>query len=233
MKHGKRYQDAVKKVDRRKLYSLTNGVKLVQETSSAKFDESIDLAVRLGVDPRKADQMVRGSVVLPHGIGKDVRVLVLTKGAKEDEAKEAGADYVGSDEYIQKIQDGWLDFDIVIATPDIMSQVGRLGKVLGPRGLMPNAKSGTVTFEVGQAVSDAKAGKISFRVDRYGIVHVIVGKKSFTEEKLKENIRVFMDTINRMRPAAAKGIYIKTITLSGTMGPGVRIDKSSMSVLAE
>jgi len=228
MKHSRRYLEAATKVDSRTLYSLDEAIQKVLETATAKFDESIELAVRLGVDPRKADQMVRGTVILPHGTGKQVRVLVLTKGEKEKEAKEAGADYVGSDDLVQKIQGGWFDFDVVIATPDIMAQVGKLGRILGPRGLMPNPKTGTVTFDVAQAVKDAKAGKISFRVDRTGIVHAAVGKKSFSPDKLKENIQVFMDTINRLKPASAKGVYIKSIALSSTMGPGVRIDKNTI-----
>jgi large subunit ribosomal protein L1 len=228
MKHSKRYQQAVEKVDRRKQYSLNEGVSLVKETADAKFDESIELAIRLGVDPRKADQMVRGTVILPHGTGKVIRVLVLTSSNHEDEAKDAGADFVGGQDLIEKIQGGWTDFDVVIASPDMMPQVGKLGRVLGPRGLMPNAKSGTVTDAVGDAVRDAKAGKISFRVDRYGIVHAAVGKNSFSPEQLKENVSTFMDTINRMKPTAAKGVYVRSITLSSTMGPGVRIDKSQL-----
>jgi large subunit ribosomal protein L1 len=229
MKHSKRYQNAWNQVESRKVYSLEEGVKKVKETSTAKFDESVELSVRLGVDPRKSDQMVRGTVVLPHGTGKTVKVLVLTKGSKEDEAKEAGADYVGGDDMIKKIQEeSWIDYDVVIATPDIMGQVGRLGKVLGPRGLMPNAKSGTVTMDIEDAVKDVKAGKISFRVDRYGIVHVAVGKGSFSVENLKENVNAFMDTINKLRPVSAKGIYVRSIFLSSTMGPSIRIDKNQL-----
>ncbi len=229
MKHSKRYQNAWSQVESRKVYSLEEGVKKVKETSTAKFDESVELSVRLGVDPRKSDQMVRGTVVLPHGTGKTVKVLVLTKGSKENEAKEAGADYVGGDDMIKKIQEeSWIDYDVVIATPDIMGQVGRLGKVLGPRGLMPNAKSGTVTMDIEDAVKDVKAGKISFRVDRNGIVHVAVGKGSFSVENLKENVNAFMDTINKLRPVSAKGIYIRSIFLSSTMGPSIRIDKNQL-----
>jgi large subunit ribosomal protein L1 len=229
MKHSKRYQNAWNQVESRKVYSLEEGVKKVKETSTAKFDESVELSVRLGVDPRKSDQMVRGTVVLPHGTGKTVKVLVLTMGSKENEAKEAGADYVGGDDMIKKIQEeSWIDYDVVIATPDIMGQVGRLGKVLGPRGLMPNAKSGTVTMEIEDAVKDVKAGKISFRVDRNGIVHVAVGKGSFSVENLKENVNAFMDTINKLRPVSAKGIYIRSIFLSSTMGPSIRIDKNQL-----
>ncbi|MBD3386355.1 50S ribosomal protein L1 [candidate division KSB1 bacterium] len=229
MKHSKRYQNAWNQVESRKVYSLEEGVNKVKETSTATFDESVELSVRLGVDPRKSDQMVRGTVVLPHGTGKTVKVLVLTKGSKENEAKEAGADYVGGDDMIKKIQEeSWIDYDVVIATPDIMGQVGRLGKVLGPRGLMPNAKSGTVTMDIEDAVKDVKAGKISFRVDRYGIVHVAVGKGSFSVENLKENVNAFMDTINKLRPVSAKGIYVRSIFLSSTMGPSIRIDKNQL-----
>ncbi|MBN1540509.1 50S ribosomal protein L1 [candidate division KSB1 bacterium] len=232
MKHSKRYIEAAKKVDGRSLYSLDSGLKVLAETATAKFDESIELAIRLGVDPRKADQMVRGTVILPKGTGKVTRVAVLASGAKESEAKSAGADFVGLADLVEKIQGGWVDFDVLIATPDVMAQIGKLGKILGPRGLMPNAKSGTVTFEVGQAVQDAKAGKIAFRVDRNGIVHAAVGKKSFSAADLRENILSFIDTVNRLKPAAAKGVYVKSITLSSTMGPGLRIDKNQLSEAA-
>ncbi|NOY59738.1 MAG: 50S ribosomal protein L1 [Calditrichaeota bacterium] len=229
MKHSKRYNGAAEKVDRSTAHSMEAAIAKVLEAATAKFDESIELSVRLGVDPRKADQMVRGTVSLPHGTGKTIRVLVLTKGEKEKEAQEAGADYVGGDDLVAKIQGGWLDFDAVIATPDIMSQVGKLGRILGPRGLMPNPKVGTVTFDVGQAVKDIKAGKIDFRVDKYGIVHAAIGKKSFKPKQLVDNVRVFMDAINRLRPSTAKGVYLKSISLSSTMGPGVRIDKSTVN----
>jgi len=232
MKHSKRYNGAAEKVDRTAVYSMEEAIAKVQEAATAKFDESIELSVRLGVDPRKADQMVRGTVSLPHGTGKTVRVLVLTKGEKEKEAQEAGADFVGGDDLVAKIQGGWLDFDAVIATPDIMSQVGKLGRILGPRGLMPNPKVGTVTFDVGQAVRDIKAGKIDFRVDKYGIVHAAIGKKSFKPEQLADNVRVFMDAINRLKPSTAKGVYLKSISLSSTMGPGVRVDKSTVNEAA-
>ncbi len=232
MKVSRRFRAAAAKVDRRQAYSLADGIQKVQESATAKFDESIEVAVRLGIDPRKADQMVRGTVVLPHGTGKKVRICVLTKGAKEKEAQEAGADHVGSDDLIAKIQEGWLDFDVVIATPDIMSQVGKLGRILGTRGLMPNPKSGTVTFEVGQAVREAKAGKIAFRVDKNGIIHAAVGKKSFSAAQLRENVQAFIDTVNRLKPTTAKGVYVKSITLSSTMGPGVRIDRSTISEAA-
>ena len=232
MKHSKRFNEVSAKVDRSQIYALSDAVKLVQETATAKFNESVDLNVRLGVDPRKADQMVRGTVILPHGTGKEVRVLVLAKGDKEKEAQEAGADFVGSDDLVKKIQDGWLDFDVVIATPDIMAQVGKLGRVLGPRGLMPNPKTGTVTFEVGQAVKDSKAGKIDFRVDKYGIVHSAIGKCSFSAEQLVDNIRAFMDVIQRLKPATSKGVYIKNISLVSTMGPGVKVDKNAINEAA-
>ena len=232
MKRSKRYNELAGKIDRGTLYHLDEAVKLLHDASAAKFDESVDISVRLGVDPRKADQMVRGTVNLPAGTGKKVRVCVLTKGDKEAEAKEAGADYVGGEELIEKIQGGWFDFDVVIATPDVMGMAGKLGRVLGPRGLMPNPKVGTVTFEVGKAVEESKAGKIDFRVDKYGIVHSAVGKKSFSTDQLRQNIRAFMDVINRLRPSTAKGIYIINISLSSTMGPGIKVDKSTISEAA-
>lgn len=231
MKRSRRYQESQKKIEKSKQYPLVEGVQKVKEAGSAKFDESVELSIRLGVDPRHADQIVRGTVSLPHGTGKEVRVLVLTKGAKEKEAEEAGADFVGSDDMTKKIQDGWLDFDVAIATPDFMSQVGKLGKILGPRGLMPNAKSGTVTFDVGEAVRQVKAGKIDFRVDKYGILHAAIGKVSFPDSQLIDNINAFVDAVLRLRPAAAKGQYVRGITLSSTMGPGVPIDR--LALLAE
>lgn len=198
-------------------------MKLVKELASAKFDESVDISVRLGVDPRKADQLVRGTVVLPHGTGKSVRVLVIAQGEKEAEAKEAGADFVGV-EFVEKIQEGWLDFDVCVATPDLMGKVGPLGRMLGPRGLMPTPKAGTVTFDVARAVSEIKAGKIEFRVDKTGNVHAPIGKASFSEDQLSENLVAFMDQIVRAKPSAAKGTYMKSVTVSSTMGPGVSID---------
>jgi large subunit ribosomal protein L1 len=203
---------------------LEEAIGLVKETSYAKFDESVDLAVRLGVNPRHADQMVRGSVVLPGGLGKSVKVLVFAKGEKAKEAEEAGADYVGVDEYEKKIQEGWLEFDRAVATPDLMGQVGRLGKVLGPRGLMPNPKAGTVTFDVGRAVKELKAGKVEFRVDKVGIVHVPIGRTSFGKETLLENAQAIFESLLRNKPASAKGAYFRSISVSSTMGPGVRID---------
>ncbi|NOY06555.1 MAG: 50S ribosomal protein L1 [Chlorobi bacterium] len=230
-KLAKRFKKAVSEVDRAKTYELPEAVKLVKKTATAKFDESIDIAVKLGVDPKKSDQMVRGTVTLPHGTGKDVRVLVLCKPPKDEEAKAAGADYVGFEEYIEKIQNGWTDIDVVIATPDVMGQVGKLGRILGTRGLMPNPKSGTVTMNVAEAVREVKAGRISVRVDKGGVLHGIVGKASFDEDKLVENVESFIASINRMRPPAVKGNFIKSVTLSSTMGPGVRVDLASLAGL--
>ncbi len=231
MKRSKRMKELVSLVQKGKEYSLEEALDLIKKTARAKFDESVEVAVNLGVNPRHADQVVRGTVTMPHGIGRDVKVLVLTKGEKEEEAREAGADYVGFEEYIKKIQDGWFDFDVVIATPNVMGEVGKLGRILGPRGLMPNPKSGTVTMDVGKAVKEVKAGKIEFRVDRYGILHVAIGKASFEKEKLKENLLTFMDTVLRLKPASAKGQYVKRVTLSNTMGPGIKVDRNS--ILAE
>jgi large subunit ribosomal protein L1 len=227
MKRGKRYTAALEKVDRTKLYALAEAVEALKAAAFAKFDETVEIAARLNVDPKKADQQVRGTVVLPHGTGRTVRILVLTRGEKEKEAQEAGADYVGSEEFITKINEGWTEFDVAIATPDIMGEVGKLGKILGPRGLMPNPKSGTVTFDVAKAVKDAKAGKVEFRVDKAGNVHVAVGKLSFTAEHLVENARVLLGELLRAKPAAAKGQYVKNLSLSSTMGPGLRIDHAA------
>jgi large subunit ribosomal protein L1 len=221
--HGKKFEAAVAKVDRMREYPIPDAVVLVKGSSYAKFDETVDVAVNLGVDPRHADQVVRGTVVLPHGTGKSVRVLVITQGARVREAEAAGADFVGV-EYIQKIKDGWLDCDVIVATPDVMGQLGQLGRVLGPRGLMPNPKAGTVTMDVGRAVREIKAGKIEFRVDKSGNVHAPVGKVSFSQDQLAANVQAFMDTIARVKPAAAKGIYIRSATVSSTMGPGVRLE---------
>ena len=221
---GKKYREAAEKIDRSSKYDFKEAVKLVLEGAHVKFDETIDIAVRLGVDPRHADQMVRGTVVLPHGIGKQVRLLVFAKGEKEKEALEAGADYAGSDELIEKIQGGWMEFDKTIATPDMMGSVSKLGRILGPRGMMPNAKLGTVTFEVAKAVKEVKAGKIDFKVEKAGIIHAPMGKVSFGLDKLMENISSFMDTILRLKPPASKGTYLKSIAISTTMGPGVKID---------
>jgi len=227
MKRSKRYKELISKIDKHLAFDLSTGIAKVKELATAKFDETLDVALRLGVDPRHAEQMVRGRVTLPHGTGKTMRVLALTKGVKEKEAQEAGADYVGFDEYIQKIQEGWLEFDVVVATPDVMGQIGgKLGKILGPKGLMPNPKSGTVTMEIGNAVREIKAGKIEFRVDRFGIIHVGIGKMSFTEEQLKENFKAFFETILRLKPSSVKGQYIRSITISNTMGPGIRLDRA-------
>ncbi len=223
-KHGKKYRQSAEKIDRTKLYELAEALDLVLDTAYANFDESFDIAVRLGVDPRHADQMVRSSVMLPHGTGKEVRVLVFAKGEKETEALEAGADYAGSDEIIAKIKDGWLDFDKTIATPDMMGEVGKIGRILGPRNLMPNAKLGTVTFDIGRVVGEIKKGKVDFRVDKNGIVHAAVGKKSFGQEKLKENILAFIDKLIQLKPSSSKGVYLKSIALSTTMGPGIKVD---------
>jgi len=226
MKQSKRYSASQKKIESGKEYSLDDAIKLLKSTATAKFDETIDVALRLGVDPRHADQNIRGAVSLPHGIGKTVRVLVLTKGVQEKEAKDAGADFVGLDEYLEKIQQGWFEFDVIIATPDVMSAVGKLGKVLGPKGLMPNPKSGTVTMDVANTVKEVKAGKIEFRVDRTGILHVGIGKVSFDDNKIRENIVAFVDKVIRMKPASAKGQYLKTASISSTMGPGIRLDRN-------
>jgi len=220
---GKKFRAALAKVDRTRQYPIPEAVVRVKESSFAKFDETVDVAVSLGVDPRHADQVVRGTVVLPHGTGKPVRVLVITQGDRVREAEAAGADFVGV-EYIQKIKDGWLDTDVIVATPDVMGQLGQLGRVLGPRGLMPNPKAGTVTMDVGRAVREIKAGKIEFRVDKSGNVHAPVGKVSFSNDQLAANVQAFMDTIVRVKPAAAKGIYIRSATVSSTMGPGVRLE---------
>jgi large subunit ribosomal protein L1 len=230
MKTGKRYTAALGKADRTKQYTLADAVKIVKESASAKFDESVDFAARLGIDPKKSDQQIRGTVVLPHGTGKSVKVLVITRGEKEKEAQEAGADHVGSAELIEKIKEGWTDFDVAIATPDMMSEVGKLGKILGPRGLMPNPKSGTVTFDITKAVKEAKAGKVEYRVDKAGNVHLAIGKVSFSYEHLLENARTILGEIVRTKPATAKGQYIKSLTLSSTMGPGVRVDHAAETV---
>jgi large subunit ribosomal protein L1 len=229
MRESKRFKSNAAKVDPKKAYTIEEAVARVKETANAKFIESVDIAVRLGVDPKKADQAVRGTVALPHGIGKEVRVLVLAKPPKDEEAKAAGAEHAGLAEYIQKIQGGWADVDVIIAAPDVMGEVGKLGKVLGPRGLMPNPKSGTVTPDVAKAVKEVKAGKIEFRVDKAGILHASVGKASFESKQLVENINAFLGTVVRLKPATAKGTYIKSINLSSTMGPGVIIDRSHVA----
>ncbi|MCH8134161.1 MAG: 50S ribosomal protein L1 [Myxococcales bacterium] len=225
---SKRYRAAAERIDRDKTYPLSEAIGILKECEGPKFDESVELAINLGVDPKHADQMVRGAIVLPHGIGKDTRILVFAKGEKEKEAKAAGADYVGGEELAKKIQDeGWLEFDRVIATPDMMSVVGRLGKVLGPRGIMPNPKLGTVTMDVGNAVREQKAGKVEYRVDKAGIVHVAIGRKSFDAEKLVANAATLIDVVVKAKPATTKGVYMKKISVSTTMGPGIRIDPAS------
>lgn len=230
---GKKYAEAKTKVDRGAEYALADSIKLVREAAYAGFDETVDLAFRLGVDPRHADQMVRGSVVLPHGTGKAVRVLALTKGEKVREAEEAGADYAGLEEYLTKIEkENWLDFDRIVATPDVMKDVARLGKLLGPRGLMPSPKTGTVTFDVAKAVVDIKKGKVDYRVDKLGNVHMTVGRLSFTDEQLTENAAAAIEAVVRARPAAAKGQYLRRLTISSTMGPGLRVSKQEALALA-
>ncbi|MCU4154441.1 50S ribosomal protein L1 [Carboxylicivirga sp. A043] len=219
---------ALEKLDASKHYTLEEAAKLVKEITTTKFDASVDVDVRLGVDPRKANQMVRGVVTLPHGTGKETRVLVMCTPDKEEEAKAAGADFVGLDEYIEKIKGGWTDVDVIITMPSVMAKVGALGRILGPRGLMPNPKSGTVTMDIAKAVNEVKAGKIDFKVDRYGIVHTSIGKVSFTEDKIVDNVKEFMSTIMKLKPSSAKGTYVKSVSLSSTMSPGIRIDAKSV-----
>ncbi len=228
---GKKYEDTLKKADIQKEYSLEEAVKLLKSFSYVKFDEAMDISVNLGVDPRKSDQMVRGSVVLPYGTGKTVRVLVFAKGEKEKEAEEAGADYIGAEDLIEKIQKGWLEFDKTVATPDLMGTVGRLGKILGPRGLMPNPKTGTVTFDVTKAIKEIKAGKVDYKVEKAGIIHMPIGRLSFEQEKLIENTKVAVDSIIKAKPPASKGKYLKKITMSTTMGPGLSIDIGTVTSL--
>ena len=223
-KHGKKWNSASEKVDRLKQYDLTEGLDLVRENASAKFNESVDVAVRLGVDPRKADQNIRGSVVLPKGTGKKFRILVFAKGEKEKEANDAGAEFVGGEDLVKKVQGGWVDFDRVVATPDMMASVGKLGRVLGPRGLMPNPKTGTVTFEIKKAIEAIQAGKVDFRVDKVGIVHASIGKTSFSSDDLAENLNALMSALVRMKPASSKGAYVGGVSLSSTMGVGVKVD---------
>jgi large subunit ribosomal protein L1 len=231
--HSKRYRAGLESIDRSRLYGLVEAVGLLKDCPGAKFDESVDIALNLGVDPKHADQMVRGAIVLPHGTGRSVRVLVFAKGDKEKEAEDAGADYVGAEDLAKKIQDeGWLDFERVIATPDMMSVVGRLGKVLGPRGLMPNPKLGTVTADVARAVSESKAGKVEFRVDKNGIIHVSIGRRSFEAAQLADNATAIIDAVLKAKPAVAKGTYLKKIAISTTMGPPIRVDPSSVQKAA-
>ena len=229
MKRGKKYVEAAKKIDRAAQYEVADAVKLIKETAVAKFDETVEAHIRLGVDGRHADQQIRGAVVLPHGTGKTVRVLVFAKGDKVDEALAAGADYAGGEELIPKIQnDGWFEFDVVVATPDMMGVVGRLGRVLGPKGLMPNPKAGTVTMDVTKAIQEIKAGKIEYRLDKTNIIHVPIGKASFTEEQLADNFQTLIDAINKVKPAAVKGQYLKSVTIAPTMGPGVRLNTAKL-----
>lgn len=228
-KHGKKFNKIIESIDCSVLYNLEDGVKHVLESSFAKFDETIDIAMKLGVDPRHADQMVRSSVVLPHGTGKDTRVLVFAKGDKEAEAKAAGADFVGGDDLVEKIKEGWLDFDKTVATPDMMGTVGKIGRVLGPRNLMPNAKLGTVTFDIANIVKEIKSGKVDFRVDKTGIIHAGIGKCSFGHDKMCANLKTFVEKIIQLKPSSAKGIYLRSITISSTMGPGIKLDPIAMT----
>ncbi len=228
-KHGKNYRNKVEKFDRLIQYPLEDAVKLVLESSFAKFDETVDIAMKLGVDPRHADQMVRSSVVLPHGTGKETRVLVFAKGDKEAEAKEAGADFVGGDDLVEKIKGGWLDFDKTVATPDMMGTVGKIGRVLGPRNLMPNAKLGTVTFDIANIVKEIKSGKVDFRVDKTGIIHAGIGKCSFGNDKIIDNLKSFVEKVIQLKPSSAKGIYLRSVTLSSTMGPGSKLDTIALT----
>jgi large subunit ribosomal protein L1 len=230
-KHGKNYRKKLESVDKALLYTLSEGVANALKTSYVKFDETFDIAVKLGVDPRHADQMIRSSVVLPHGTGKETRVLVFAKGEKETEAKEAGADFVGSDDLVEKIQGGWLEFDKTVATPDMMGTVGKIGRILGPRNLMPNAKLGTVTFDIANVIKEIKSGKVDFRVDKAGIVHAGVGKASFGSEKLSENVLTFIEKLLQLKPSSSKGIYFRSISVSTTMGPGFKIDPLDVRAL--
>jgi len=232
MAHGKKYQDAAKLVDRERLYPPDEAAALLKQTTSANFDASVEAHLRLGVDPRHADQMVRGTVVLPHGTGKNVRVAVFAQGEKAQEALRAGADEVGSEDLVKKIEAGWLDFDVALAAPDTMGMVGRLGKILGRRGLMPNPKSGTITFDLDRAIREVKAGRVEFKVDKAGIVHVAAGKASFSEEELVANLATLVDAINRARPSGAKGQYLRGLTIASTMGPGIRVDVPALLAVA-
>lgn len=228
---SKRYKEAISKYDKTKTYQLDEALEILTQLPKAKFDETVEVAINLGVDPRHSDQMVRGSVTLPNGTGKTVRVLVFAKGEKEKEALEAGADYVGAEDLVEKIQQGWLEFDKAVATPDIMGLVGKLGKILGPRGLMPNPKVGTVTFDVAKAVKDLKAGKIEFKVDKAGIIHAPIGKISFGKDKIKENFLALLDTVIKLKPSTSKGIYLKKCSISSTMGPGIKIDPVTLRTM--
>ncbi len=232
-KHGKNYRDAVKNIDLNAAYAVDEAMKMALAASFAKFDETVDVAMCLGVNPKYSDQMVRGAVTLPHGLGKVVRIAAFCKGDKEAEAKAAGADYAGADELIEKIKGGWMEFDKAVATPDMMASVGKIGKILGPRGLMPNAKTGTVTFDLAAAISELKAGRVEFRVDKAGVLHAPLGKRSFGAEKLLENFKAVMDTVMRLKPSSAKGTYLKTMAMATTMGPGVKVDTLSIRKFLE
>lgn len=229
-KKGKKYEDAIKLVDRERVYDIQEAVELVKQTATAKFDETVEFAARLGVDPKKADQQIRGAVVLPHGTGKTQRVLVFAKGEKAKEAEAAGADFVGDEDMINKVNQGWFDFDVVVATPDMMAQVGKLGRVLGPKGLMPNPKTGTVTFDVARAVNEIKAGKVEYRVDKTGNIHVPIGKASFDNEKLAANFATIVETLLKAKPAAAKGTYMRNVAIASTMGPGIKVNISNFKL---
>ena len=226
--HGKKYRNAVQDLDLKNKFPVKDGLDLALKLAYAKFDETVDVAVCLGVDPKYSDQMVRGAVTLPHGLGKEVRVAAFCKGDKEAEAKEAGADFVGGEDLIEKIKEGWLDFDQAVATPDMMAQIGKIGRILGPRGLMPNAKTGTVTFDIGKAVKEMKAGRVEFKVDKAGVIHSPLGKVSFGADKLVDNLRTVIDTLTRLKPASAKGTYFRSMAVSTTMGPGIKLDMQSM-----
>ncbi|WP_045221941.1 50S ribosomal protein L1 [Desulfonatronum thioautotrophicum] len=226
--HGKKYRNAVQDIDLKAKFPVKDGLDLALKMAYAKFDETVDVAVCLGVDPKYSDQMVRGAVTLPHGLGKEVRVAAFCKGDKEAEAKEAGADFVGSEDLIEKIKEGWLEFDQAVATPDMMAQIGKIGRILGPRGLMPNAKTGTVTFDIGKAVKEMKAGRVEFKVDKAGVIHSPLGKVSFGADKLVDNLRTVIDTLTRLKPSSAKGTYFRSMAVSTTMGPGIKLDFQSM-----
>ncbi|KHK00506.1 50S ribosomal protein L1 [Desulfovibrio sp. TomC] len=232
-KHGKNYREAIKDIDLTVKYDVNEAMNLTVQTGKAKFDETVDVALNLGVNPKYSDQMVRGAVSLPHGLGKTVRVAAFCKGDKEAEAREAGADFVGGDELIEQVKNGFLAFDSAVATPDMMASVGKIGKILGPRGLMPNAKTGTVSFDIGKAVSELKAGKVEFKVDKAGVLHVPLGKRSFGPEKLLDNFRAVIDTVMRLKPSAAKGTYLQGMALATTMGPGIKVDTQSVRKLIE
>ena len=232
-KHGKKYNTSQKLIDRQSRYPMEEGIDLALQSAYAKFDESVDVAVCLGVNPKHSDQMVRGGVSLPHGLGKQIRVIAFCKGEKEEEAREAGADAVGGEDLVKKIQEGWLEFDKAVAIPDMMSVVGKIGRILGPRGMMPNAKTGTVTFDLGKAISELKAGKVEFKVDKAGVVHAPLGKVSFGPEKIQDNLRILLDSLHKAKPSSAKGTYFRALALSTTMGPGVKIDPNSIRKFLE